>query len=155
MTRPSPPIRRAGSDDCAEVVRLVSLMYDALGVDTTPTSWHQAVEGVLSSPADGDAVVLVVDDPGRGLAAVGGGSIATRLPGPATPTARVGYLQWVSTDPRHRRRGLARAVAEGLLAWFLGRDVTTVELHPTSDGEHLYRSLGFADPPNPTLRLQL
>jgi ribosomal protein S18 acetylase RimI-like enzyme len=77
------------------------------------------------------------------LAASGAGTISTRLPSPNNPTARVGYIQWVATDPDARRRGHAREVMAALLDWYDERQVVVVELHATTDGEPLYRSLGF------------
>jgi hypothetical protein len=43
----------------------------------------------------------------------------------------------------------------GLLEWFAEQRVLLVELHATADGEPLYRSLGFAPPPNPQLAIRL
>ena len=67
-------------------------------------------------------------------------------------TGRSGYVQWVATEPELRRRGAGRAVMRALLAWYGAAGVTVVELHATSDGEPLYRSLGFDDDGPPALR---
>ncbi len=96
------------------------------------------------------ACVIDGDEPGH-LVAAGAGVINQRLPGPRNPTGRVGYIQWVATDPAFRRQGLARQVMQSILAWFAEQQITVVELHATADGEPLYRSLGFAAPPNPQL----
>jgi GNAT superfamily N-acetyltransferase len=148
-------IRPALIGDAAEVVRLADVMYEAMGLDASDRRWRQGAAEALTSRIDGDTAVFVADDPtvaGR-LAACGAGTIALRLPGPANPAARVGYIQWVSTDPRWRRRGLARRIMVSLLDWYERMDVPSVELHATPEGEGLYRSLGFDEGANPALRL--
>jgi len=104
-----------------------------------------------------DVAVFVADVPGSTgrLAAIGAGTIATRLPSPANPSATVGYIQWVSTDPRWRRRGLARLITAALVGWFREREVGALELHATPDAAALYQSLGFELGANPGLRIRL
>src|SRR5688572_535735 len=101
-----------------------------------------------------EAVVFVVDDPERAgaLAACGGAAVIQRLPGPTTPAGRWGYVQWIATEPHYRRRGLARAATEAIIAWLEARGIQNIELHATPDGEPLYRSLGFVDPTSPERR---
>lgn len=153
---PGIAVRPATVADAGEVIRLAALMYEAMGLDASGTAWRQAAATALASRLGGDTQVFVAD-PGQGgrLAATGAGVIATRLPGPANPAATVGYIQWVSTDPRWRRRGLARSITSALLAWFAERDVRAIELHATPQAAGLYRSLGFAPGGNPGLRVRL
>jgi GNAT superfamily N-acetyltransferase len=150
-------VRPATTEDTGEVVRLAALMYEAMGLDTTGLAWRQAAVTALASRLGGDTCVFVADDPDRAgrLAASGAGVITTRLPSPANPAATVGYIQWVSTDPRWRGRGLARAVTSALLAWFAERGVRAVELHATPQAAGLYHSLGFGPGLNPGLRMTL
>jgi ribosomal protein S18 acetylase RimI-like enzyme len=155
--RESTAVRRAGPQDAGEVVRLAALMYEALGWDPASEDWRRAACELLNSRPHEEFNVLVVDDPdtaGR-LAAIGGASIATRLPGPRNPTGRVGYIQWISTDPSRRRRGLARLITAGLLDWLEERGASAVELHATTEGEGLYRALGFTPGEHPALRARL
>ena len=149
-------IRPATVDDTAEVIRLAALMYEAMGLDATGSAWRQAAATALASRLGGDAVVFVADDPGAAgrLVATGAGVIATRLPGPANPAARVGYIQWVSTDTRWRRLGLARLITSALIAWLRERDVRAIELHATPQAADLYHSLGFGPGANPGLRVR-
>ena len=150
-------IRPATMEDAGEVVRLAALMYEAMGLDATGTVWRRAAVTAMAGRLGEDAMVFVADDPGTPgrLAATGAGVIATRLPGPANPAATVGYIQWVSTDPRWRRRGLARLITSTLITWFRDRDVRAIELHATPEGAGLYRSLGFGPGDNPGLRIRL
>jgi len=151
------PVRHADLDDADEVIRLAGLMYEAMGIDASSEAWRQMAADHLRRRLGDDVMVAVVDDPTRSgrLAATGAGVIAVRLPGPGSPSARVGYVQWVSTDFAWRRRGLARAITVALLDWFTERQVCSVELHTTPEGEPLYRALGFDQGRNPGLRIQL
>lgn len=149
--------RHATRDDVGEVVRLARLMYEEMGLDAADERWQLVARRSVERRLGQDVAVVVVDDPtavGR-LAACGAASIATRLPGPSNPEARFGYIQWMSTEVRWRRQGMARAVTHALLEWLRDSGVRSVELHATPDGDELYRSLGFGPGPNPGLRLRI
>jgi GNAT superfamily N-acetyltransferase len=150
-------VRQADREDAGEIIRLAALMYQAMGLDAADPTWRAAAAAALPRRLGADAVVFVADVPGSAgrLAATGAGTIATRLPGPANPMATVGYIQWVSTDPQWRRRGLARLITAALLGWFREREVRAVELHATPEAAALYRSLGFGPGANPGLRIRL
>lgn len=139
-------VRPAEPADTQEVIRLAGLMYEAMGIDASDAAWQRAAADQLHRRLGGDVMVFVVDDPGSAgrLAATGAASITTRLPGPGNPAATVAYIQWISTDPAWRRRGLARLITKALLDWLTAREVRLIELHATADGERLYRALGFA-----------
>ena len=152
-----PTVRFAVGGDSAEIIRLAGSMYGSMGVDPSGQRWQRAAAGALAERLGRDVAVFVVDDPteaGR-LAAGGAASITTRLPGPLNPDGKVGYIQWISTDPRWRRHGMARAITSALVAWLRDRGVGSIELHATPDGEPLYRSLGFDHGPNPALRVRV
>lgn len=130
-------------------------MYSSMGLDASDDTWRESATKLLAEQLGGnEVVVFVVDDPAQsgGLVACGAAAVIQRLPGPTTPTGRWGYVQYMATEPRYRRRGLARAVVEAILEWLEARGVRNVELHATPDGEPLYRSLGFTDPFSPELR---
>jgi GNAT superfamily N-acetyltransferase len=149
-------IRPAGIADAHEVIRLAALMYDAMGLVASDERWRERAHDAFVNRLGRDMAVVVADDPtvtGR-LAATGAGTITRRLPGPANPDACVGYIQWISTDPRWRRRGLARRITRSLLDWYDLMGVPWVELHATPEGEGVYRSLGFDEGPNPALRFR-
>jgi len=140
-------VRSARRSDAREVVRLAELMYRSLGLALDEDGWKRwrssATQAVLAR-LDADLTVVVAEDPAEPshLVACGAGTIVPRLPGPAAD-ARVGYIQWMSTEPAFRRRGLGRAVLRGLLAWFDSQGVDNLELHASPDGASLYRSEGF------------
>ncbi|GAA1023760.1 hypothetical protein Aple_090800 [Acrocarpospora pleiomorpha] len=53
-----------------------------------------------------------------------------------------------------RRRVGAAHGRRDLLDWFDGLGLSRVDLNASPDGQGLYRSLGFADHPDPTLSLR-
>ena len=142
------PVRSARPDDAGEVARLAEMMYRSLGMDFDEQvweAWRSSAAAAVRERLGPDLTVVVAEDPaapGR-LVACGAGAISPRLPNPAHASARVGYVQWMSTDPDFRRRGLGRAVLRSLLEWFEAQGVDNVELHASPSGEHLYRSEGF------------
>jgi GNAT superfamily N-acetyltransferase len=150
-------VRPGVAADAPEVLRLATLMYESIGIDASGAQWRGAAAEHLLDRLGQDAAVFVVDDPsdnGR-LVAAGAGTIARRLPSPGNPDAKVGYVQWMSTDPAWRRRGFARTIMLALLDWFNQNDVAVVELHAAPLGEKLYHELGFQEGHSPTLGLRL
>ena len=146
--------RPATPDDAAEVIRLAALMFTDIGSDASLPEWQEAAARHVCDRLGHDAAVFVVDNPtypGQ-LVAVAAGTITTRLPSPVNPSGRVGYVQWVSTEPEARRQGHAAAVMDALLGWYAAEGVRSVELHATEMGEPLYRRIGFGDPPYRALR---
>jgi GNAT superfamily N-acetyltransferase len=140
-------VRPARLDDAGEVTRLAELMYRSLGVTLEEDGWGRWRSSALRSVRarlGADLAVVVAEDPGAPgrLVTCGAGTISERLPGPAAD-ARVGYIQWMSTEPAFRRRGLGRAVLRALLEWFESEGVDNGELHASPDGAPLYRSEGF------------
>jgi GNAT superfamily N-acetyltransferase len=141
-------VRAARLDDAVEVVRLAELMFRSLGLahpDDVWARWRADAVGAIRARVGDDLALFVVEEddrPGKLLSA-GAGTIAHRLPNPSHADARVGYIQWMSTEPEFRRRGLAGAVLGSLLDWFARAGIDNVELHASADGESLYRSAGF------------
>ncbi|MFE4336798.1 GNAT family N-acetyltransferase [Streptomyces sp. NPDC056831] len=149
-------VRQAVEDDVAELVRLRALLFETLGGDFfNPSSahddWRHTLAAVLKEQLAADAVRILVVDGNNGLAACGIGTIEQRLPGPHLRNGRIGHVIGVVTDPAERRRGHSRTIMQSLLDWFREREVARVDLYASSDGEPLYRTLGFADHPDPSL----
>ncbi|HVM41192.1 MAG TPA: GNAT family N-acetyltransferase, partial [Acidimicrobiia bacterium] len=145
--------RPATSDDIPEVVRMGALMFESMG-QAVGGPWREVAEAALAERLGDTCAAFVVDDPGvpGRVVASAAVSLHDRLPSPSNPTGCWGYVQYVATDPGHRRRGHARAVMEAVLAWLDERGVTAAELHATPEGAGLYTSLGFGEGPNPSLR---
>lgn len=130
------------------MVRLAELMFRAIAADVAEERWElwrRRTLEVMSELPGARAAVFVVDHPDEpgSLVSCGAGVINTRLPNPFHPDGKAGYVQWMSTDPAFRRRGLGRAVLRAVLAWLEDRGVENVELHATADGVPLYRAEGF------------
>lgn len=141
--------RPATPDDVDEVVRLAGVMYRSLGAapQALPADrwdrWLGEAADAVRRRLGRDLAVFVCDRREGGLAACGAGTVSARLPHPWHPEARVGYVQWMSTDPDRRRQGHGRAILRALVAWFAAQGIDTVELHATAAGAPLYRSEGF------------
>ncbi|WP_372411187.1 GNAT family N-acetyltransferase [Streptomyces luteireticuli] len=137
--------RTAGPGDAAEIVRLRRLMFAAMDGHDSPGAWERTAEEIVARELGAGLGAFVVDGEGPHLAACAVGTVEQRLPAPGHPTGRFGFVFTVSTDPRYRGRGFARATTEALLDWFAASGVTRVDLHATPDAERLYRSLGFTE----------
>jgi GNAT superfamily N-acetyltransferase len=152
-----PSVRLAVVGDTAEILKLASLMYESIGIDPSRPEWRHVATDHLSERLGLDAAVFVVDHPSEAgrLVAIGAGTISRRLPSPGNPGGRIGYVQWMSTDPAWRRRGFARQIMLALLEWFRENGASSVELHAAPLGERLYQELGFDKGRSPTLGLRL
>ncbi|MET7621545.1 GNAT family N-acetyltransferase [Streptomyces sp. NPDC005408] len=149
-------VQQAVEDDVAELVRLRASLFETLGDDFFNSSsadddWRDSLAAVLKEQVTADAVRILVVHGDHGLAACGIGTIEQRLPGPHLRNGRIGHVIGVVTDQAYRRRGHSRAIMQGLLDWFRERGVARVDLYASPDGEPLYRALGFADHPDPSL----
>ena len=147
--------RAATADDVDEMMRLAIVMFESIGLDASGRDWTDAAPTVLVDGIRRGLVgAFVVDDPTRPgrLAASAAVVVEQRLPTPHGPDGRIGYVQWVCTDPRFRRQGLGRAVMGAIITWTRDRGVTRVELHTSPDGRALYEDLGFR-PTSPSYRL--
>jgi ribosomal protein S18 acetylase RimI-like enzyme len=140
-------VRWATVDDVDELVRLRRVMFESMGLEVPASVDDVVADALRAGLPSGDFFAAVVDGPdGSWLAACGVGMTSRRLPGPNNVTGTYGYVQSMATDPRARRQGHARAVMTLLLERFAELGVGRVELHATTDGEPLYRSLGFVEP---------
>ncbi len=147
-------VRMAVPEDAAELVRLAAMMFDSMGIDARDPEWLAEAERQARTRLGVDLVAFVIDHPdGNGvLASSAAGTVADRLPSPLNRSGRSGYVQWVATEADLRSQGAGRAVMQALLDWYGDAGITVVELHATTDGEPLYRSLGFDDDGPPALR---
>jgi ribosomal protein S18 acetylase RimI-like enzyme len=146
-------VRWAGPGDVRELMRLRRVMWESLGYEVTGADDAACIEILTAGLVSGEFFAAVVDGPDAGgLAACGVGMTARRLPGPGNPSGRFGYIQSMVTDERWRGRGHGRAVLAALLERFVADGVVRVDLHASSAGEPLYRSIGFAPGRQPELR---
>jgi GNAT superfamily N-acetyltransferase len=153
-------VRRAAAADAAALTRLRVVMLSDMGmlVAGADTGWHDNAESWFAQRLDdeGNFAAFVIEDPDLGVVSCAAGICDRHAPGPGNPSGVQGLIFNMSTDPRRRRLGFARACLDALLAWF--RDETearVINLNASGDGIALYRSLGFTDPRYPALQLRL
>ena len=155
----SPVVRRAVPADAAALTRLRVLMMADMGMLTEGSDprWRDSAAEWFTRRlgGTGDFAAFVVDDPGHGVVSCAVGFCDDHAPGPANPSGLSGYVLNMSTDPRFRRRGYARACLEALLAWFSDEtEARVVGLMASEDGIALYRALGFTEPRHAFLQLR-
>lgn len=143
--------RPAQVEDAPEVVRLAGLMFTSIGFEI-PDWWVQVAREEFVKRLGRDVGTYVVDRPAGGLVASGCAVLSERLPTPRSRTNRVSYIGWVATDPDQRGRGHGTAIIEALVEWSRSQGAAMIELHATTDGEGVYRRLGFSEGPSIGLR---
>jgi GNAT superfamily N-acetyltransferase len=139
-------IRRATVDDAAVIARhRAAMFYEMKCVDQIESASiiSASIPQLSEMLAGGDYLGWLVECDEKVIA--GGGVMMRRLlPRPGSlQGGEEAYILNVYTAPEHRRRGLARKIMETILAWSRERDVARVTLHPSDEGEQLYRNLGF------------
>jgi ribosomal protein S18 acetylase RimI-like enzyme len=155
------PVRPAVVADAADLTRLRALLFDAMGSDTGDDTapWRSATEQWFArhiADPGGRFAAFVVDDPELGVVSNAVGIVQHVAPSPRNAVGVRGEVFNVSTDPRRRRLGLARACVVPLLDWFAREtDAKLVKLNATNVGAGLYTSLGFTEATFPELRLRL
>jgi ribosomal protein S18 acetylase RimI-like enzyme len=159
-TRRTHPVRRAVAGDEQALTRLRAQMLSDMGRlnEGSDPRWHGVTEQWFARRLrdETDFAAFVIDDPELGVVSCAVGVCDDHAPTPGNLSGMHGNVSNMSTDPRFRRLGYARACLEALLAWF--RDETearVVKLNAANDGIALYRSLGFTEPGNPALQLKL
>ena len=141
-------LRPAVPADAPALVRLRSLMHEAMGADASAVcdpAYLTAAEAAFRRRLASDPafVAFVVEDAGE-VVASGVAFVEEHLPSPSQPDGRRGHIASMSTDLSARRRGHARRVVEALMAWLVDEQgLSRVDLRATPDGEPLYADLGF------------
>ncbi|MFC4584753.1 GNAT family N-acetyltransferase [Sphaerisporangium corydalis] len=153
-------VRRAVVGDAAALVRLRGLMLEAMGmtVGGEDAGWRAVAEAWFAERLRDKAnfVAYVVEDAELGVVSSAVGACERRAPGPVNPAGVHGHVSNISTDPRRRRRGHARACLDAVLGWFREEtEVRVIDLNATGDGIELYRSVGFDAPRFPALQLRI
>jgi GNAT superfamily N-acetyltransferase len=130
--------------DLDRIEELIAGMFRDLGTVSAGSGWQPALRHALVTRAD-VAAFITIDDADRPVA-VAVGVVDRRLPSPRRPDGRIGYVEWLATDPAFRRRGAARSAMVALLGWFAGRGIGTIDVHASAAARSLYEQLGFAPP---------
>jgi GNAT superfamily N-acetyltransferase len=138
--------------DTPRIEVLITEMFRDLGTTAVPALWRASLGAALTDRLGRDAAAFVTVDGADLPVAVAIGVVDQRLPSPRRPTGRIGYVEWLATDPGQRRRGAARMALVALLDWFDGQGITTVDVHASEAARPLYLDLGFAAPAAMPLR---
>ena len=90
----------------------------------------------------------------RGEVVAGAGLLISSWPaGPRDPHTRRGVILNVYVEPEFRRQGVARQLMLLIIKWLKDQNFSSVALHASPEGRHLYETLGFE--PTNEMRLNL
>jgi len=140
-------VREATPADAAAMVQLRAVMFETMGTppeEVAGAGWRRAAHRWFTEHVGDGRVHVVVAEVDGAVVAGAVGEVTTLIPGPTNPNGSVGLVSNVATLHAHRGRGLASAVTDALLTWFVERtDVTRVDLFATPGGARIYEPRGF------------
>ncbi len=119
-------------------------------LDRTQQASEQYLREAL--PSGGYRAWMAETDGGRVVSS--GGIAIVPWPGsPDFPGTRRGWILGIYTEPKFRRRGIARRIMETIIDWCRSEGFGYVSLHASDDGRLLYEKMGFQ--PTNEMRLYL
>ncbi|MDN5763328.1 MAG: GNAT family N-acetyltransferase [Microlunatus sp.] len=137
---PDVTIRRAGADDALVVAALHLQSARDLGHDGEPGFLDRFADAWLASRPDHPTWIAQSHGAHAGV-------LSTRrlrpLPFPGRPEVSWLYVGTIFVASGHRKRGIGRALIEGMLDWSRATDVKWVRLNVEASQHDFYRSLGF------------
>jgi ribosomal protein S18 acetylase RimI-like enzyme len=152
----APTIRRAELDDVETIVRHGARMFESMGA--RDLQWVPVAERALRDGLQHERMVAVVaEDPiaSQRLVSSAVAVLWQRLPTPWNETGSSAYVQYVWTEPEHRRRGIARRVLDELIRSLRDAGVAGVDLNAAPMAQSLYAAEGFKPSRNPAMHLDL
>jgi len=148
-------IRPAGLPDVATLIRQRRMMWYELGRrDQTALDLMEAAANDYFPAAirDGSYRGFLAED-NAGAVIGGGGIVVSPWPGVlGQRQPRRAMILNMYVEPRYRRKGVARALIETMIAWCRENEFTHVSLHASEQGRALYEKLGFK--PTDEMRLE-
>ena len=146
---PSYTIRRATPADIPAVVEL-RIAFDRelageIALDEEAEHRTRVEAYIRSHVPDGSFRVWGADAAGE-IVGMAGLVVIDRPPQPRSRRAPEAMVFNVMTDAAWRRRGVARAIMEAVIAEGRALGCRRLLLRTSDDGKHLYASLGFRDP---------
>jgi GNAT superfamily N-acetyltransferase len=103
--------------------------------------------------ADGSYQGWLAETADRRVVAGGGVLVSSWPAGPHDPVTRRALIINVYTEPKVRRKGLARRLMLLMIQWLKEQGFSSVALHASDEGRPLYETLGFI--PTNEMRLRL
>jgi GNAT superfamily N-acetyltransferase len=148
--------RTATPDDCAIILHHRRSMFEDMQEGTREDLDRMidaTVPWLAQALADGSYRGWLAQDP-QGRVVAGGGILVSSWPaGPRDPVTRRAVILNVYAEPDFRRQGLARRLMLLMIQWLKDQGFSSVVLHASDAGRHLYETLGFQ--PTNEMRLSL
>jgi GNAT superfamily N-acetyltransferase len=139
-------IRPATVSDIPALIRHRRMMWWDMGRrDETALEWMDTAAREYFSKAvpDGSYRGFVAVS-GSGETVGGGGIVISPWPGSFHQrTPRRAMILNMYVEREYRRRGIARALMEAMIAWCREHEFARVGLHASDEGRPLYEKLGF------------
>lgn len=150
----TPTIRRATPLDAGLLARHRGRVWEEVGefesADHPQVAvWEAWMRGAL---ADGRLLAWIAEEDGVPIASAAL-LIAPAVPRPGSAAEHDGRVHGVWVEPSWRRRGLARALMDAMLAHARAYPLIRLVLHSSDDARPLYVSMGFV--PLDEMKLQL
>ncbi len=138
-------IRRATPDDAALLAEHRAAVWHEVGewelaaLEPAIPVWAAFFRDRL---AEETYVAFIAED---AAVTVGSGGLLVHLtiPRPNLASDRAGRVQSLYIIPSARRRGIARAIMERILAHARASQLVSLSLHPSDEARPLYAALGF------------
>jgi ribosomal protein S18 acetylase RimI-like enzyme len=146
MDLPEFTLRRASVDDLATLVAQRRAMFCDMGyldhaaLDSMSARFGPWLQAKMNA---GDYLAWLAIAPDGSIAAGAGLWLMDWLPHMIGSSSRRGNIVNVYTDPKFRRRGLARRLMEEAVQRCRENGVDVVILHASPEGRELYESMGF------------
>ena len=150
-TLPAFTVRRATAGDIPALIELrVAFDRELAGdVPVEPAAEHRArIDAYLRSHVPDGRFRVWVADGGGHVVGMAGLVVIDRPPHPRSRRAPEAMVFNVMTDPAWRRRGVATAMLEAVIADGRALGCRRLVLRTSDDGMRLYAGLGFTDPGN-------
>ena len=149
-------IRPATPQDCAVILHHRRSMFQDMG-EGSSEDLDRMVEAtapwLARALVDGSYQGWLAETADRRVVAGAGVLISSWPAGPHDPVTRRALIINVYTEPKVRRRGLARRLMLLMIQWLKEQGFSSVALHASDEGRPLYETLGFV--PTNEMRLRL
>lgn len=149
-------IRKAKISDIEDLVRLRRVMFESMGFDNQDqlNSADKAAKSYFKHSIEKNEFYGWLAVSGKDeIIGTGGLVIDQHPPGPANLSGKIGYIMNLVTDPKYRRKGIARKIMLSMLNWLRETDITLSSLHASKDGKSLYDEIGYLETNEMRLKL--
>lgn len=148
-------LRRATPDDAPLLASHRAAIWNEIGEwsrEELAPAIPDWIAFIRRATADSTYVAYIAEQDG---AVVGSGALLLQLafPRPGFDSDRAGRMHSVYVAPEARRRGIALAIVNALLAFAREARLIEVSLHPSEVARPLYASLGFTQADEMRFRL--